>query len=43
VGSPKKVDECGICGGDGTACSSPVYRWELLANGPCSAKCGGGK
>jgi len=43
LGSPKKVDECGICGGDGTSCTTPMYRWAIVATGVCSASCGGGK
>ncbi|CAG7831610.1 unnamed protein product, partial [Allacma fusca] len=43
LGSPKKVDECGVCGGDGSTCSTPVYRWEVLPSTPCSANCGGGQ
>jgi len=43
LGSPKKVDECGICGGDGSKCTSPIYNWEMLATGPCTLNCGGGK
>ncbi|CAL8098997.1 unnamed protein product [Orchesella dallaii] len=43
LGSPKKVDECGICGGDGSKCTSPIYNWEMLATGPCTLNCGGGQ
>lgn len=43
LGSPKKVDECGVCGGDGRCNGPPIYKWEALATGPCSLNCGGGK
>ncbi|XP_064107268.1 protein madd-4-like isoform X2 [Macrobrachium nipponense] len=42
LGSRKRVDACGVCGGDGSTCNKPTYYWDKRANGPCSATCGGG-
>ncbi|KAJ9598781.1 hypothetical protein L9F63_026684, partial [Diploptera punctata] len=28
IGSMKKVDACGVCGGDGQSCAQPLYHWE---------------
>ncbi|XP_071546968.1 protein madd-4 isoform X10 [Panulirus ornatus] len=42
LGSEAVVDQCGVCGGDGTTCNKPSYYWDKRANGPCSASCGGG-
>lgn len=43
IGSAKKVDACGVCGGDGSSCSQPLYHWEMAAMSLCSVTCGGGK
>lgn len=43
IGSTKKVDACGICGGDSTSCSQPLYHWETAPMSLCSVTCGGGK
>ncbi|XP_063229070.1 protein madd-4 [Bacillus rossius redtenbacheri] len=42
IGSLKKVDECGVCGGDGSSCARPLYHWEETASSLCSVTCGGG-
>ncbi|XP_018562984.1 protein madd-4 isoform X1 [Anoplophora glabripennis] len=42
IGSTKQVDECGVCGGDGSSCSRPLYHWTLTYASLCSATCGGG-
>ena len=42
IGSMKKVDGCGVCGGDGQSCAQPLYHWEEAAMSLCSATCGGG-
>ncbi|XP_026471091.1 ADAMTS-like protein 3 [Ctenocephalides felis] len=42
IGSSKKVDVCGICGGDGKSCGLPLYHWVLSTMSHCSATCGGG-
>ncbi|XP_037909605.1 ADAMTS-like protein 1 isoform X2 [Hermetia illucens] len=42
IGSAKKVDACGVCGGDGSSCSQPLYHWEMAAMSLCSVTCGGG-
>ncbi|KAF4520754.1 hypothetical protein B566_EDAN007383, partial [Ephemera danica] len=43
IGSMKRVDECGVCGGDGSSCARPMFHWEETATSLCSATCGGGK
>ena len=43
IGSMKKVDACGVCGGDGMSCAQPLYHWEDVTISHCSATCGGGK
>lgn len=43
IGSTKKIDGCGVCGGDGNSCSQPLYYWEMAPMSQCSATCGGGK
>jgi ADAMTS-like protein 1/3 len=43
IGSTKKIDVCGVCGGDGTTCSQPLYQWEIAPMSMCSVTCGGGK
>ncbi|XP_045518903.1 ADAMTS-like protein 1 isoform X2 [Pieris brassicae] len=42
VGSTRRVDECGVCGGDGSSCSRPRYHWLSTPGSLCSATCGGG-
>ncbi|XP_055381952.1 protein madd-4 [Condylostylus longicornis] len=42
IGSMKKVDACGVCGGDGTTCTQPLYHWDMTPMSLCSATCGGG-
>ncbi|KAH8375094.1 hypothetical protein KR093_008247, partial [Drosophila rubida] len=42
IGSTKKIDGCGVCGGDGNSCSQPLYYWELAPMSQCSITCGGG-
>lgn len=42
LGSTKKVDECGICGGDGSSCRKPAYQWIEAQFSPCSVTCGSG-
>ncbi|XP_041971374.1 protein madd-4 isoform X2 [Aricia agestis] len=42
VGSSRRVDECGVCGGDGSSCSRPRYHWLATPGSLCSATCGGG-
>lgn len=43
IGSSKKVDACGVCGGNGSTCSQPMYQWDMAPMSLCSATCGGGK
>lgn len=43
IGSAKKVDACGVCGGDGNSCTQPLYNWEIAPMSLCSVTCGGGK
>ncbi|KAJ8976402.1 hypothetical protein NQ317_003038, partial [Molorchus minor] len=40
IGSIKQIDECGVCGGDGSSCSKPLYHWILSYTSLCSATCG---
>ncbi|EDS28372.1 papilin [Culex quinquefasciatus] len=42
IGSTKKIDVCGVCGGDGTSCTQPLYQWEIAPMSLCSVTCGGG-
>ncbi|KAG7296503.1 hypothetical protein JYU34_020277 [Plutella xylostella] len=42
VGSTRRVDECGVCGGDGSTCARPRYHWLPTAASLCGATCGGG-
>ncbi|KAH8329025.1 hypothetical protein KR074_001877, partial [Drosophila pseudoananassae] len=42
IGSTKKIDGCGVCGGDGNSCSQPLYYWEMAPMSQCSVTCGGG-
>lgn len=42
IGSSKKVDVCGVCGGNGSTCSLPLYNWDL-EHSQCNVPCGGGK
>lgn len=44
IGSSKKVDACGVCGGNGSTCSQlPMYQWDMAPMSLCSVTCGGGK
>lgn len=43
IGSSKKVDTCGVCGGDGSSCPQPLYQWAPAPMSLCSVTCGGGK
>lgn len=42
IGSKASVDECGVCGGDGTSCSKDLHHWGKIGTG-CSVSCGGGE
>ncbi|XP_059474387.1 ADAMTS-like protein 3 isoform X3 [Neocloeon triangulifer] len=42
IGSTLHVDECGVCGGNGSSCAKPLYKWEDAGTTACSATCGGG-
>lgn len=42
LGSLAEVDECGICGGNGTTCRAPIFSWAEAPFSLCSATCGGG-
>ncbi|XP_067122478.1 LOW QUALITY PROTEIN: protein madd-4-like [Centruroides vittatus] len=42
LGSNQKVDQCGVCGGDGSTCRKPLYAWSESQYSPCSVTCGGG-
>lgn len=42
IGSTKKIDSCGVCGGDGSTCSQPLYHWDIAPMSICSVTCGGG-
>lgn len=42
LGSLSEVDECGICGGNGTSCKSPAFAWSETPFSQCSVTCGGG-
>ncbi|CAG0900002.1 unnamed protein product, partial [Darwinula stevensoni] len=42
LGSKKKVDRCGVCGGDGGSCTGPRFTWRLSELTPCSRSCDGG-
>uniref|UniRef100_A0A336M0H6 CSON009496 protein n=1 Tax=Culicoides sonorensis TaxID=179676 RepID=A0A336M0H6_CULSO len=42
IGSTKRIDSCGVCGGDGSTCSEPLYQWEMAQMSHCSVTCGGG-
>lgn len=42
LGSSQKVDQCGVCGGDGSTCRKPLYAWSESQYSPCSVTCGGG-
>ncbi|XP_049830977.1 protein madd-4-like isoform X2 [Schistocerca gregaria] len=43
IGSSKRVDTCGVCGGDGSSCAKPLFHWEHASASLCSAPCGGGR
>ncbi|KAG1669538.1 Protein madd-4 [Nymphon striatum] len=40
--STKKIDECGVCGGDGSSCHQSSYHWYETGLSECSVSCGGG-
>ncbi|XP_026839435.1 protein madd-4 isoform X3 [Drosophila erecta] len=42
IGSTKKIDGCGVCGGDGNSCSQPLFNWEMAPMSQCSVTCGSG-
>ncbi|XP_017781634.1 PREDICTED: ADAMTS-like protein 1 isoform X2 [Nicrophorus vespilloides] len=42
IGSNKQIDACGVCGGDGSSCSRPLYHWTFATLSLCSVTCGGG-
>ncbi|XP_014661728.1 PREDICTED: ADAMTS-like protein 3 [Priapulus caudatus] len=42
LGSSKKVDQCGVCGGDGSKCGQPMFQWRQTDFSACSVTCGGG-
>ncbi|KAG1669540.1 A disintegrin and metalloproteinase with thrombospondin motifs 6 [Nymphon striatum] len=39
--STKKIDECGVCGGDGSSCHQSSYHWYETGLSECSVSCGG--
>ncbi|XP_049815817.1 protein madd-4-like [Schistocerca nitens] len=43
IGSSKRVDACGVCGGDSSSCAQPLFHWEHAPASLCSAPCGGGR
>ncbi|KPM03349.1 Immunoglobulin I-set domain containing protein 3 [Sarcoptes scabiei] len=43
IGSTKKIDRCGVCGGDGTSCHNHSYSWSHRFYSNCSRRCGGGQ
>lgn len=43
IGSRKTVDACGVCGGDGSSCATPLYHWDTVPSSLCSEACGGGQ
>jgi ADAMTS-like protein 1/3 len=42
IGSTQHVDECGVCGGNGSSCARPMYKWQDSESSACSTTCGGG-
>lgn len=42
IGSTQHVDECGVCGGNGSSCARPMYKWQDAESSACSTTCGGG-
>ena len=42
VGSSKKVDSCGICGGKDECVKNKMFVWSEVALSHCSVPCGGG-
>ncbi|XP_064474423.1 protein madd-4-like isoform X2 [Ornithodoros turicata] len=42
LGSSAEVDECGVCGGNGTLCKTPAFIWAETPFSTCSVTCGGG-
>ena len=43
IGSEARVDICGVCGGDGSTCTQPLYHWVIEPASLCSVTCGNGK
>lgn len=43
LGSLNKIDDCGICGGDGSSCRKYQHTWTHRFLSPCSRPCGGGR
>ena len=39
LGSTKKIDNCGVCGGDGSSCKNHTYRWQHRFETNCSNIC----
>ncbi|KAH9417173.1 Thrombospondin type 1 repeat protein [Dermatophagoides pteronyssinus] len=39
LGSTKKIDNCGVCGGDGSSCKNHTYRWQHRFETNCSTIC----
>nr|XP_046912423.1 ADAMTS-like protein 1 isoform X2 [Dermatophagoides farinae] len=39
LGSAKKIDNCGVCGGDGSSCKNHSYRWSHRFETNCSTIC----
>nr|XP_024216656.1 ADAMTS-like protein 1 [Halyomorpha halys] len=42
IGSEARVDICGVCGGDGSTCTQPLYHWVVEPASLCSVTCGNG-
>ncbi|XP_024082456.1 ADAMTS-like protein 1 isoform X2 [Cimex lectularius] len=42
IGSEARVDSCGICGGDSSSCTQPLYHWVVQSTSLCSVTCGTG-
>ena len=40
--SEKKIDRCGVCGGQGTTCARDIFIWKEVPLSQCSVQCGGG-
>ncbi|XP_074600847.1 ADAMTS-like no long nerve cord [Brevipalpus obovatus] len=41
IGSGKKIDECGVCGGNGSTCKNGAYQWQANYS-ECTSSCGKG-